>query len=76
MAITRLSAPSITGLTIPNTSINNASLSSVTALPSGVGGKVVAKFSNSMYTTITKLPGHQVLQIIGPYSYSIYTYCI
>tara|TARA_E500000318_G_scaffold104366_1_gene110271 strand:+ start:384 stop:947 length:564 start_codon:yes stop_codon:yes gene_type:complete len=41
MAITRLTAPSITGLTIPNTSINNASLNSVTALPSGVGGKVL-----------------------------------
>ena len=41
MAITRLTAPSITGLTIPNTSINNASLDSVTALPSGVGGKVL-----------------------------------
>ena len=42
MAITRLIAPSITGLTIPNTSINNASLDSVTALPSGIDtGKVV-----------------------------------
>jgi len=36
MAITRLTAPSITGLTIPNTSINNASLNSVSALPSGI----------------------------------------
>ena len=36
MAITRLIAPSITGLTIPNTSINNASLNSVSALPSGI----------------------------------------
>jgi|DEB0MinimDraft_10_1074344.scaffolds.fasta_scaffold19115_2 hypothetical protein len=36
MAITRIITPSITGLTIPNTSINNASLNSVTALPSGV----------------------------------------
>jgi len=36
MAITRITAPSITGLVIPNTSINNASLDSVTALPSGV----------------------------------------
>ncbi len=41
MAITRLTAPSITGLTIPNTSINNASLNSVSALPSGIDtGKV------------------------------------
>ena len=36
MAITRIISPSITGLTIPNTSINNASLNSVTALPSAV----------------------------------------
>jgi len=42
MAITRLTAPSITGLTIPNTSINNASLNSVSALPSGIDtGKVI-----------------------------------
>ena len=41
MAITRITSPAITGLTIPNTSINNASLNSVTALPSGVGGKVL-----------------------------------
>jgi hypothetical protein len=47
MAITRLIAPSITGLTIPNTSINNASLNSVTALPSGVGGKVLQVVSNT-----------------------------
>jgi hypothetical protein len=41
MAITRLTAPSITGLTIPNTSINNASLDSVTALPGGIDvGKI------------------------------------
>jgi len=42
MAITRITAPSITGLVIPNTSINNASLDSVTALPSGIDtGKVL-----------------------------------
>jgi hypothetical protein len=41
MAITRITASSITGLVIPNTSINNASLDSVTALPSGIPtGKV------------------------------------
>jgi hypothetical protein len=41
MAITRITAPSITGLVIPNTSINNASLDSVTALPSGIDtGKI------------------------------------
>ena len=36
MAITRITSPAITGLTIPNTSINNASLDSVTALPSAI----------------------------------------
>jgi hypothetical protein len=54
MAITRLTAPSITGLTIPNTSINNASLDSVTALPSGVDvGKIgqVVNTNNAMSTT-------------------------
>mgnify|MGYP003654652160 FL=1 len=41
MAITRITSPAITGLTIPNTSINNASLDSVTVLPSGIDtGKV------------------------------------
>jgi hypothetical protein len=51
MAITRLTAPSITGLTIPNTSINNASLNSVSALPSGIDtgkvGQVVQASANS-----------------------------
>ena len=51
MAITRLTAPSITGLTIPNTSINNASLNSVTALPSGIDtgkvGQVVSTHTNA-----------------------------
>jgi hypothetical protein len=50
MAITRLIAPSITGLTIPNTSINNASLDSVTALPSGVD---VGKIGQVINTTKT-----------------------
>jgi hypothetical protein len=41
MAITRLNTSSLTGVTIPNTSINNASLNSVTALPSSVDvGKI------------------------------------
>tara|TARA_E500000305_G_C3942794_1_gene198301 strand:+ start:209 stop:772 length:564 start_codon:yes stop_codon:yes gene_type:complete len=42
MPITRLNTSSLTGVIIPNTSINNASLNSVTALPSGIDtGKVV-----------------------------------
>jgi hypothetical protein len=58
MAITRLTAPSITGLTIPNTSINNASLDSVTALPGGIDvgkiGQVVnSKFTSTFSTTST-----------------------
>tara|TARA_R110000868_G_scaffold320588_1_gene581540 strand:- start:41 stop:601 length:561 start_codon:yes stop_codon:yes gene_type:complete len=36
MAITRITSPAITGLTIPSTSINNASLASVSALPSSI----------------------------------------
>ena len=50
MAITRLTAPSITGLTIPNTSINNTSLDSVTALPSGVD---VGKIGQVVQTILT-----------------------
>ena len=52
MAITRITSPAITGLTIPNTSINNASLNSVTALPSGVGGKIINS-SRALYTSGT-----------------------
>jgi len=55
MAITRLTAPSITGLTIPNTSINNASLDSVTALPSGVDvgkiGQVISTNKTDTFST-------------------------
>jgi hypothetical protein len=53
MAITRLIAPSITGLTIPNTSINNASLNSVTSLPSGVGGKVLQVVHDNSTSTFS-----------------------
>jgi hypothetical protein len=52
MAITRITASSITGLTIPNTSINNASLDSVTALPSGVGGKILAVYQDYSSTQV------------------------
>jgi len=51
MAITRLTAPSITGLTIPNTSINNASLDSVSALPSGIDTGKVGQVIQSTYST-------------------------
>lgn len=53
MAITRLNSSSLTGVTIPNTSINNASLNSVTALPFNAGIKeadqwrVTTNFANS-----------------------------
>jgi len=53
MAITRITSPAITGLTIPNTSINNASLNSVTALPSGIDVGKVAQVVN--FTTSTQL---------------------
>jgi hypothetical protein len=58
MTITRITAPSITGLVIPNTSINNGSLDSVTALPSGIDvgkiGQVVnSKFTSTFSTTST-----------------------
>lgn len=53
MAITRITSPAITGLTIPNTSINNASLNSVTALPSGIDTGKVAQVVN--FTTSTQL---------------------
>ena len=52
MAITRLTAPSITGLTIPNTSINNASLDSVTALPSGIPTGKVLQIQSANYTSV------------------------
>ena len=51
MAITRLTAPSITGLTIPNTSINNASLDSVTALPSAIPTGKVLQVQNFVLST-------------------------
>jgi len=55
MAITRLNTSSLTGVTIPNTSINNASLNSVTALPSGVDvgkvGQVVSAVNTTAYQT-------------------------
>ena len=54
MAITRITAPAITGLTIPNTSINNASLNSVTALPSAIDvGKVGQVVSVTKTDTFT-----------------------
>jgi len=61
MAITRLTAPSITGLTIPNTSINNASLDSVTALPGGIDtgkvGQVVSTTIGSSSWQVTTTTG-------------------
>ena len=51
MPITRLTAPSITGLVIPNTSINNASLDSVTALPSGIPTGKVLQVQHGTYGT-------------------------
>ena len=56
MAITRITSPAITGLTIPNTSINNASLNSVTALPSAIStGKIgqVISSNTAINTTIS-----------------------
>ena len=50
MAIIRITAPSITGLVIPNTSINNASLDSVTALPSGVDVGKIGQVITGTYT--------------------------
>jgi len=53
MAITRITSPAITGLTIPNTSINNASLNSVTALPSGITtGKVLKASAKEFASTV------------------------
>ena len=52
MAITRITAPSITGLVIPNTSINNASLDSVTALPSAIPTGKVLQIQSANYTSV------------------------
>ena len=75
MAITRITAPSITGLVIPNTSINNASLNSVTALPSGVdvgkiGQVVQGTTSTSVSSTSTSYATTGFSQTITPSSTS------
>ena len=53
MAITRLNTSSLTGVTIPNTSINNASLNSVTALPSGIDTGKIGQVVQTVVTTST-----------------------
>jgi hypothetical protein len=52
MAITRLNSSSLTGVTIPNTSINNASLNSVTALPSAINTGKVLQVQSANYTSV------------------------
>jgi|TARA_R100001440_G_scaffold12852_2_gene22653 hypothetical protein len=65
MAITRLNTSSLTGVTIPNTSINNASLNSVTALPSGIDtGKVLQiQRANVSDTSLTSSSYTQIASV-------------
>ena len=64
MALTRITSPAITSVsattisgTLPAANINDTSISNITALPAGVGGKVLQVVTNttgtSTYTTST-----------------------
>jgi hypothetical protein len=65
MAITRITAPSITGLVIPNTSINNASLDSVTSLPSGIDVGKVGQVVQTIKTDIQTIGSTSYVNIMS-----------
>ena len=72
MALTRLGGANAISGTIPSTNIANASLNSVTALPSGVGGSFVKLITSTSASSATNVDFDSTYINDDYYSYLLY----